>query len=789
MTHATEWGESTWGSSVWGGGGDQLSYDNWGYWAQQHGRRLACLLYLDGIRDPICTLTPPDKKLEPYSLVHASGDYSATPSSTSHLVVADGTFGAYAKPGTHPGGDVEYGLCVWEEQTEGWGYALVCRRSAADNYLRLYVGDDAGGWTAHDASEGFYPAEGSWSFVAVTFGGSSGLEIGFYIAEIGSDGSLTERYEVVSTSTPPSRAARDGWGFAGKYLLGGVADGSVDAGTESTWVGSLAGGCVYSRALTRSELRRVLYRQVDSKWTVYPWLRAQWSMREGAGTLVRDTSGHSYHLTLGDGVGAQEPTWSTDDSPYSVTYREIMSAPSAIGQDVDLQAQTSTISGIKATILDTDDWLTAALAGISYAIRQRGALLFVGFDGLLESEYKSALVGSIQSLQPLAGRGYEIKVGDAKYGAKKRFQLGTAQLDGAINNAVTTITLTTLYGFAGRSVGAGAPDGYVRIDDEIIRYQGVDPTTLQLTSCTRGALGTSNVAHDDAADVNEIYADRDTHPIDMMLRLLCSSSGNDAADSGYDTLARYDFAGTQAAVTVDGRGAGLAPSEIDIPQIIEQKTLYWSSGFDGSLIVDEDIDDLKEWCEKNILRPLGAFFFSAADGRLRVGTWNDRAGSSPVITQLNQSRPMLSVSLDRILNSIRYRYHRDIVANEYGHIAQYENVDSGVAHGRSTALKIDSPWIRDDDFGGTTFTPATITALAQSLYFARFAGPVRIVETTVGLEHYDRDVDSVAILSHAHLPDLDDGVRGIQGEDWQIIGRRVDLRRGRIIYRLARMPQ
>lgn len=64
-------------------------------------------------------------------------------------------------------------------------------------------------------------------------------------------------------------------------------------------------------------------------------------------------------------------------------------------------------------------------------------------------------------------------------------------LNGGINNSVTTITVVSTAGFI--------TAGEIRIEDEVIIYTGITPTTF--TGCTRGARGTTNVAHSTGVSV------------------------------------------------------------------------------------------------------------------------------------------------------------------------------------------------------------------------------------------------------------------------------------------------
>jgi hypothetical protein len=69
----------------------------------------------------------------------------------------------------------------------------------------------------------------------------------------------------------------------------------------------------------------------------------------------------------------------------------------------------------------------------------------------------------------------------------------TTTLNGAINDSVTTITLTDASSFS--------TSGSIRIEDEIITYSG--KSSNDLTGCTRGASGTTAASHADTTAVRQ----------------------------------------------------------------------------------------------------------------------------------------------------------------------------------------------------------------------------------------------------------------------------------------------
>ena len=74
----------------------------------------------------------------------------------------------------------------------------------------------------------------------------------------------------------------------------------------------------------------------------------------------------------------------------------------------------------------------------------------------------------------------------------------TTTLNGAINNSVTTITLTDATSFS--------TSGSIRIEDEIITYTG--KSSNDLTGCTRGTNGTTAASHADSIAVRQSTVSR-----------------------------------------------------------------------------------------------------------------------------------------------------------------------------------------------------------------------------------------------------------------------------------------
>ena len=101
-----------------------------------------------------------------------------------------------------------------------------------------------------------------------------------------------------------------------------------------------------------------------------------------------------------------------------------------------------------------------------------------------------------------AGDWHEIYVGQSYWGLSATSVVSgtnyTGTLDENLLAADATITTDDNSGFA-------TPPSLIVIENEIIRYTGIDGGGTDLTGCTRGYLGTTDAAHDGTASTIRIY--------------------------------------------------------------------------------------------------------------------------------------------------------------------------------------------------------------------------------------------------------------------------------------------
>jgi hypothetical protein len=175
---------------------------------------------------------------------------------------------------------------------------------------------------------------------------------------------------------------------------------------------------------------------------------------------------------------------------------------SGTSQRLNVDQARSELGAMAAQLIDRDGQITDLInqkltAGDSLA--QRKAEFYVGYDGLSWDDY--ALIGTQLVRDYKLGKGViPFRYADIQRGMQDDiFDLQESFLTASIGEADTTIPIPNTTKFEMVAHGTSFSDatsqtvGYIKIDDEVIRYTGKIPG--EFTGCTRGALGTRPAEH------------------------------------------------------------------------------------------------------------------------------------------------------------------------------------------------------------------------------------------------------------------------------------------------------
>lgn len=187
----------------------------------------------------------------------------------------------------------------------------------------------------------------------------------------------------------------------------------------------------------------------------------------------------------------------------------------------------SSTTNVTIALLNKDNRLAPIATPVQNDdILSKKASVWLGARGTsFPEDFIRIFVGNVTQVTTSGG---SIKITVSHPENLKRAELFTkiqTELNGAIDNSVTTITLQTTNGLLLPSAN-GLLRTYVRIDDEIIEYTGL--TSTQLTGCVRGSFDTIADAHDDEAGVDSFYklgdATVNSNAVDLALQVLISKS-------------------------------------------------------------------------------------------------------------------------------------------------------------------------------------------------------------------------------------------------------------------------
>lgn len=192
------------------------------------------------------------------------------------------------------------------------------------------------------------------------------------------------------------------------------------------------------------------------------------------------------------------------------------------------KARATGVSQMTINLIDKNQEGTKLLSGVYGEVLYKKVKVWISFgNSAWKEDFILVFRGVIESAIAEQGR---VKLNLNSPQQKQRQLLAPkvdTQLNGAINNSVTTITLDSVDNLLvvpdhpSYSPKDDDLKTYVQIENEIIQYDAVSGLTI--TGCTRGALGTTAASHADNTSVTSFYQ-LDGHMIDLALKIFLSDA-------------------------------------------------------------------------------------------------------------------------------------------------------------------------------------------------------------------------------------------------------------------------
>lgn len=229
----------------------------------------------------------------------------------------------------------------------------------------------------------------------------------------------------------------------------------------------------------------------------------------------------------------------------------------SIGSQIEQdKGGASSITSIQIALIDPDESVTRLISPSVEIddILGSKAWVYLGYTGTTWPEDYVILYNGI--VDDVTIRGGKIILSISNSAIKKRqeiFKNIETITDGSVTNVQTTITVESIVNFL---EPVAELETYIKIDDEIIKYTGINTGTNTFTGCTRAQFGTIATTHDDEASVSSFYRIQD-NAIDLALKLMLSGENEYFLENLDVTNFVTDFDGNPLANSIHFAGVNV----------------------------------------------------------------------------------------------------------------------------------------------------------------------------------------------------------------------------------------
>lgn len=398
---------------------------------------------------------------------------------------------------------------------------------------------------------------------------------------------------------------------------------------------------------------------------------------DSANTILAYFTSHSDAATPGGGT----------------TFAGVLEGLSGTSQRIDPDKGNSTIGDIGFTVVDlagaVSDQLGAQLV-LGRSTRLQRVRVYAGYEGLAFADY-TLLATQIVDAISLNDGAYRFTCADVQRIMRKDiFDLATTTLAASLTDTDTTVQVYNTSAFDLVAHGTSYSDapsatvGYIRVDDEIIRYTGKTATTF--TGCTRGVLNTRAAVHNvDAAAAPErrskveevVYLEMPA--VKLAYAIL---TGNLEGQSGATLPSKWHLGVPTSYVRLadfTGIGADLWDTTDDAKGFVAR--------FEGLTKTDG-----KQFIERELMLLLGTFMPIYNDGALGLRRMASVLAGAAYVAVLDPqsvvSHGDLKHDFGALHNAIQIDWNWELVQKRFTRTTVLLDADSVTVHGDAPTLKL-----------------------------------------------------------------------------------------------------
>ncbi len=476
-----------------------------------------------------------------------------------------------------------------------------------------------------------------------------------------------------------------------------------------------------------------------------------------------DISKKPIYLAIFDGIAAPDARYITMQHP-SITANDLMALPRTTSQEIRPEEGTSTFGTLSLSLLDRDQQITRLIR--DNGMRGRKVTFKVGYRELVEADFLTLAIGFVQNITSSPDfLSFVFEVRDPQIlGNETIFDPKQTKLDGAINNSQTAITVDSTADFPDPAV-ARFPKLFLFFDEEICEYTSIDSAT-QFT-VVRAQKGTTAVAHDDNADLNEfiVLEDGGINPITALLQILLSKDGTNHGT--YDVLPSH-------------WGLATDPALIDITTFEDKR-----DELIAALRVEYRLaerESAQEFITQEMFKVLGAYPFVTGEGTMSIRFF-ERPIPLVALGTLGEDKitaiKSMDLNLDQMYNQLLFEYDWDAIAEEYFTRTLKTDADSITKFGEQPLRTYTSKGLR------TELASQTFIDDRGGVILFRFADPPPIIELDCHFSELLIEAADHIRITDLRLPqNIRSGQRGFGLTTMEVVQQRIDLDVAKVSLRL-----
>jgi hypothetical protein len=418
---------------------------------------------------------------------------------------------------------------------------------------------------------------------------------------------------------------------------------------------------------------------------------------------------------------------------------------------VDIRKPSTTIASYSFKIIDRNWCVSNLVQGTGAQLNGQQVEIFIGRVGVSMpfSDYKALPKTRIKK-QDYVDNAYTI----ASSEETDRIDRPIYQInDNLLNDILESTTVLR----ARDSIEDFPSSGYVKINEEIIKYEGIDLDNNDLTGCTRGEFGTQVSEH--SADDEIFYLEPiQGNPLDVLLMILTSGSGT----GDYDLLES---------------GCAIDPSLIDVAGIEALRDELFSDHefYFYFFNISSALKDI----ENRILTPLRLRLVTNENAKISVRQMDKIAITDPLEITDDSIRgaPKWSVDDNKIINSIVVEWDMDSGTGKYRQKTESVDEDSEASYGLKSPLKLQFSDVR------ASLNGQEIVDDFIRMIFNRMAQPSPEISLNTHIDKSEMNVLDRLVLSTGYLPSFDGGLNF--SSEVEIISRAINHNTGDVQFKLA----